>query len=115
MSNMKDKSRRGHSKKKKERKDYFPVFKSVTYNAFDYLVRDYGFKHVETFVSLPECFIKYRNNTTYVTISYKLESGILLDDYLSDVSHAIFSILSEISHRARSDEQPEPNKAKSYA
>jgi hypothetical protein len=58
-------------KGKKETSDPFTLFKKGTAKAFAFLITDYGFTHVDTTVHRPECVIRYRNETTGVTVSYE--------------------------------------------
>lgn len=66
-------------KKLKEPTDPFAFFKKATADAFHFLVTDYGFEHVSTTVHVPECAIKYWNETTGVTITYEWGGAIWVD------------------------------------
>lgn len=57
--------------KSEEQFDPFVHFKKVTADAFDFLISDYGFDHFSTTVYMPECEIRYYNQTTGVRVMYE--------------------------------------------
>jgi hypothetical protein len=58
-------------KQRIKRKDPFGHFKKITVDSFEYLVSEYGFRAVEYSATHSECLVRYRNETTGVTISYE--------------------------------------------
>src|SRR4029453_5314030 len=59
--------------------DYFATFKNAVSEAFAFLIADFGFKLGKITVVLPECEIKYWNETTSITITYDWQSVIWVD------------------------------------
>lgn len=71
---MKAKSQKGTKPK-----DPFAFFKEATAEGFGFLTSDFDFELVSVIVRLPECAIKYQNETTGVIITYEWESIIWID------------------------------------
>lgn len=66
-------------KKRKEATDPFVFFKKATASIFDFLITDYSFEHISTITHIPECAIKYWNETTGITITYEWGGAIWVD------------------------------------
>jgi hypothetical protein len=56
--------------------DPFLFFKDTTLKKFEFLVRKFGFKVVQTITHVPECVIEYRNSTTILAVSYEWGSEL---------------------------------------
>jgi hypothetical protein len=72
-------SKAKQSKQRKAQYDPFAVFMRSTTAAFSFLVHDYDCEKVSTSIHPPECEIKYRNDTTGVTITYEWGGVVWLD------------------------------------
>ena len=66
-------------KKKKERSDYFAFFKQATAETFKFLTTDFGFEYFAAVEHPPECVIKYRNETTGISVAYEWNSSVAVD------------------------------------
>jgi hypothetical protein len=60
----------------KQTTDHFAVFKKTALTVFDFLITDYGCELVSIFAHMPECAIKFRNETTGIEVHYEWEAEI---------------------------------------
>ncbi len=66
-------------KAKKVQSDPFAFFKQATSDTFSFLIDEYDFYQVSTDVVPPECEIKFRNQTSEVTVTYEWGGVIWVD------------------------------------
>lgn len=61
-------------RKNQKLKDPFALFKQAVDEIFEPLFTEFGFRHVETLEYMPECLIKYHNETTGLHLTYEWKS-----------------------------------------
>ncbi|SRR6266480_2289590 len=86
-------AKRRIQKNRKESLDPFAFFKKATAVLFDFLITDFGFSYVDTVEHMPDCAIKYRNETVGITARYEWKSQVSIR--LSRLKHTPSEVLED--------------------
>src|SRR5882724_1401861 len=69
-------AKRKTKKQPKEWVDSFAFFKQAVTDIFESVLTEFGLKHVATVEDMPDCVIKYQNETTGVSVRYEWKSQV---------------------------------------
>ena len=95
-------------RKPKKLNNAFAFFRQAVHETFESLCTEFGFRHVETIEHVPECVVKYRNQTTGIDVSYEWQSSLSIDlvklersgNKVTEAAKAGFSFLLQIRQPA---------------
>jgi hypothetical protein len=67
------------NRKPKKPNDAFAFFREAVDQIFEPLFTEFGFRHVETLEYMPDCVLKYLNETTGINARYELKSQLSIN------------------------------------